>query len=251
MKDRNYDVVGLEEPNAQFQVLELLLVNLYIKYTCFLEFTNQIVGKLNIPRNYINRFFECALSILIKEKPEQLSSRIINEKVSECLEQIIFAPSIVDDLNKKYKDKVKNIKMLIDISFRTVAVELSNIHMLLNNLYGAVPFSEKIIKDKELELRRKYQYLFESYTCESVVEDRGQRLSEDLVGIYGKMSHLHRFREEFAARKMLDSIKKFNQKIGIIVFGIYHTRGLVKNLIKDVGRINIFISEAPHRNQKI
>ena len=68
--------------------------------------------------------------------------------------------------------------------------------MLLNNLYGAMPFSEKIIKDKELELRRKYSHLFESYTCESVVEDRGEKLEKDFVGVNGKMKNLHKIRED-------------------------------------------------------
>ncbi|MBI2649930.1 hypothetical protein HYX04_01310 [Candidatus Woesearchaeota archaeon] len=205
LSNKNYQIIGLENPEIQIKGLELSLAQTY--------------GRLQFVQDGIYK--------------ELRSHNIEDSKIKRAFDSIylrIDRDKIISDLlaNSPVRKEEKVIKFL-RLELSVCILQLNFIVKMLYLLYNIKNFNKEVIEERKLFIQKKYPRVFE-HSASKI--DKNSEVD----------NVVNNQREEFAVKRMLQAMQEFKQKVGIVVFGEGHTDGLIKEFIKQTAFLYIFKS---------
>lgn len=222
LNDSNYSLLGLEDAELQIKTLE---ISLLADYNDLSVLEDVVITRVKLQGG-------------LREEDARKIITQVKEKTVDLKDKEIFRKDTIEAWIKTYvlvyPKLVGNtdlIRTLLNLSL--TIIKIANWMIVLYNIQY---FSSRVLDAKYRELINKYKFLERTMGKESI---RNLPIFEDVT--------LHQ-REKFAVSKMLEVMKKFRKTVGIIVFGKYHTNGLIKEFLKQAGdgNINIIVLQEFH-----
>ena len=229
IKNKNYDVVGLEKAEIQFRSLELLVLDHLTSFkTSFVKsvlLLKKILKELDLVRynsqfdqifNFADFFNEFRITYYLNEEFQKL---IFEERKKT------FSKVFTDRTEKLMIVKKELLNLFsLRFKFEKILKEINYLHIVGN--YNS---AEKTIK-KNIS---KIQDIFLKYFYSDLKFDEKE---------YDKL--VHSAREIFGTFNMLTAMNKYRKNVGIIVFGKAHTKKLMDQIrIQTHNKVNIYVAK--------
>ncbi len=280
IKNKNYNVIGLEDENAQRYMSIAQLSELYDKLSDIAESIRKIFKELNVPKEDIEKMFRYVHNAHEKINPQaSLENRaLILYKIDQkCLayiysstglpthEQALKEAQKSNDAIKKWNADFDTIRKqgMTDENRAGFAKKYDELRIknqiALNKLATIDSINSKFISYLET-IDSIYSELYFGFFVIKFNDDnlkacepKARKFLPLLMNSKPKNRSLYDYyvldlRAHLAVKKMLSEMQDHNQKIGIVVFGKGHTQGLIEEFVEQtVNKVNIIVLENPDR----
>ena len=214
LKNKSYSVIGLEEPSIQIQALELSLPELYGE---FYRIENEIIKKM----------------LDYDVSSEKARSSLLAFYSHARKAEVIFW--LINDSSKAKSNPLIKNEMIsyLEVHLGAYLLYLNFIISCLNDVYNVDirSFNRKIQEKWGLFVEKKFPKLYEYHLTKTKTHPEIENVRMNL-------------REEYATKRMLIAMINHNKNIGIVVFGVGHTDGLIKEFLKQTNKnVNILVLE--------